>query len=348
MKAVIYEEHGGVEKMHVAEIDDPVCGQDDVVIKVMAASLNGFDPMMLQGSTGLKTPFPMAPCGDFAGEIVEVGANVSNWKMGDRVCPHPFVPGEGMTGETRIGAASEFVRIPAANLLAMPDGITYVQAASLPIAYGTAYRMMVTRGAVSSGEKVLILGAAGGVGTCCIQLAKLAGAEVIAGCSASDKFAKLKEIGADHIIDTSKEDFVAKIHELVGKPRLGVIGRSDQPSSGGVDVIVNYIGGETWRKSLKCLAPFGRMLTCGATIGYDPQTDLRYIWTYEQNIIGSNGWLFEDQVAIMKMTAEGALSPVIHAVRPLEGVAEAIQELIDRKVVGKSIIVPHGIELGNS
>ncbi len=341
MRAAIFDEHGGVDKIHIGEFPDPECGPDDVVIRVNAVSLNGFDPMILCGTTGLPTPFPMIPGGDYAGEIVELGANVANaangWELGDRVCPHPFVPGEGMTGETRLGAAAQFARIPAVHLIRTPDAVSDDDAAALPIAYGTAYRMMVTRGKVGAADTVLILGATGGVGTCCLQLAKAVGATVIVTGSAQWKLDKLMELGADHVIDTSREELVKACHAIAGKPRMGLTG----DTGGGVDVIINYIGGETWAQSLRCLKPDGRMLTCGATAGYAPPTDIRYIWTYEQNIIGSNGWTAEEQVAVLDMVATKALTPVIHAIRPLDQIAPSIQELIDRAIVGKTIIRPN-------
>jgi len=338
MKAALFTRHGGVEALEVRDVADPVCRPGDVIVRVGATSLNGFDPMILAGTTGLKTPLPMTPCGDFAGEISELGSDVSasaapGWNLGDRVCPHPFVLGEGMTGETRTGAASQYVRIPAANLIATPDGVSDVEAASLPIAYGTAYRMMTTRGKVQAGEKVLILGATGGVGTCCIQLAKSTGAEVAVTGSADWKLDKLREIGADHVINTTDQDFVDASHRIWGRPRM--FGNT------GADVIINYIGGDTWAQSLRCLKKDGRMLTCGATAGFEPSTDIRFIWSFEQNIIGSNGWLPGEQQAVLGMVAAGELKPVIHATRPLAEIATSMSELIDRKVVGKSILVPH-------
>lgn len=332
MKAIVFHRHGGVSELALEEFPDPQAGPKDVILRVEATSLNGFDPMILAGSTGLKTPLPMVPCGDVAGTITELGSEVKDgpWKLGDRVCPHPFVFGEGMTGETRLGAACEYVRIPASNLIAIPEGVSFVEAASLPIAYGTAYRMMLTRGRVSAGEKVLILGATGGVGTCCLQLAKAAGAEVIACGSAAWKLDRLRELGADHVVDTSKQSFVEAVHALCGKPRMF--------GSGGVDVCVNYIGGESWAQALRCLGQNGRMLTCGATSGFQPPTDIRYVWTYEQQIIGCNGWMPQEQAALLEMVAKREIEPVIHAVRPLEETPASIQELIDRKVVGKTVI----------
>ncbi|MEM9515825.1 MAG: zinc-binding dehydrogenase [Actinomycetota bacterium] len=334
MRAVQFSQHGSVDELRVVDVPEPECGPDDVVIRIGAVSLNGFDPMILAGSTGLKTPLPMIPGGDFAGTIVATGTEVDGWSVGDRVCPHPFVLGEGMTGETRLGAASELARIPASNLIATPVGVSDVDAAALPIAYGTAYRMMVTRGSISDGETVLILGATGGVGTCCVQLAKAAGAEVIVTGSADWKLAKLAEIGADHVINTREVDWVEAVHDICGRPRM--LGR------GGADVIINYIGGDTWAQALQCLRNDGRMLTCGATAGFEPPTDIRYIWTFEQNIIGSNGWLPDEQKVVLDMVASGELRPMIHSVRPLEELASAMTELIDRQVVGKSMIAPNG------
>ncbi len=334
MRAVVYHQHGSTDELVVEDLPEPQLRPGDALIEVGAASLNGFDPMMLAGSTSLETPLPMVPCGDFAGRILAFaeGSDPGPWKEGDRVCPHPFVLGEGMTGETRVGAACERVRIPIPNLIAIPDGVSDVQAASLPIAYGTAYRMMITRGEVRAGETVLVLGATGGVGTGCVQLAKSLGATVIATGSSEAKLDALRDLGADHVIDNKQDDWVRAVHEIAGKPRM--------LGSGGVDVVINYIGGETWAESLRCLRSDGRMLTCGATIGFNPPTDIRYIWTYEQRIIGSNGWTPDEQRKLLERVAAGDLAPVIDSVVSLEGARSAMDALIDRRVFGKVVIEP--------
>jgi len=333
MKAIVFHAHGGVENLKYEEIPVPTPARDEVLIRVRAVSLNGFDPMILKGTTSLKTPFPMSPGGDFSGEIVALGSSVDGggtWRAGDRVCPYPYIEGRGMTGETLPGACRELVTMPVTNLLRMPEGLSFVDAAALPIAYGTALRMMQTRGAIRAGEKVLILGATGGVGTCCVQLGAAVGAEVIACGSAEWKLSRLKEIGATHVIDTSKEDILKAVRERFGKPHY--------MGGGGVDVVVNYIGGDTWVPSLKVLRHQGRLLVCGATAGYAPAEDLRYIWSFELQIIGSDGWTYEDQTTLMNMVVEGKLKPVIHSTRPLSETPQALQELIDRKVFGKSIL----------
>lgn len=332
MRAAFFEQHGPVGNIRIGQQPDPELGSKDVIVRVRAASLNGFDPMILAGTTELKTPLPMIPLGDCAGEIVAMGEDVEGWSIGDRVVPHPFVFGEGMTGETRLGTAAELARFPAANLFRIPDNVSFEDAACLPIAYGTAHRMMYSRGKVKSGEKVLILGATGGVGVCAVELAKARGCEVIACGSSGWKLDRLKEIGADHVIDTSRADFEESVRSIAGKARAF--------GGGGVDVIINYIGGETWAKCLRVLTRGGRMLTCGATAGFNPTTDIRYIWTFEHNILGSNGWLAEDQRALLEMTAQGKLKPRIHAAHPLENIGAAVQSLIDRQVFGKVVITP--------
>ena len=332
MKAAVYHQHGGTENIRYEDVADPSPAADEVLIRVKAVSLNGFDPMMLNGTTSLKTPFPMSPGGDFAGEVVAAGSSVdaNQWKVGDRLCPFPYIEGRGMIGETLPGACRELVVMPVTNLLRMPDALSFTDAATLPIAYGTALRMMRTRGAVTRGEKVLILGATGGVGTCAVQLAVAAGAEVIACGSAEWKLAKLQALGATHVIDSSKEDFLDVVRRLYGKPRF--------MGGGGVDVVVNYIGGDTWVRSLKALRHQGRLLVWERQRDTRPPRICATFWSFELQIIGSDGWTYEDQTALMNMVVAGTLKPVIHSVRPLAETADALQELIDRRVFGKSVL----------
>ncbi|MCG8466638.1 MAG: zinc-binding dehydrogenase [Gemmatimonadetes bacterium] len=335
MKAVVYERHGGPEELRVREVADPEPGPGEAVVRVRAAGLNGFDPMMLAGSTGLKVPFPMTPCGDAAGEVVAFGPDTETSALaeGDRVMLDPSIPGRGMFGETIPGTCRELIAAPASALVPIPDGVGFSAAASIPVAYGTALRMMEERGRVAGGEKVLVLGATGGVGCCCVQLAKRVGAEVMATGRGEWKLERLRELGADHVVDTASQDFVELVRETWGKPRY-------KRPGGGAAVIVNYIGGDTWARSLKVLAEGGRMLTCGATAGYDPPTDIRYIWSFEQTIIGSDGWTREGLERLLVMAADRSLVPVVHAERSMEDAHVAMRELIDRDVFGKSILLP--------
>ncbi len=334
MKAAVFHQHGSTGNIRIEEFPDPEIGPGDCLVKVKAVALNGFEPMILGKHTALRTPLPMIPGGDIAGEIVALGADVDaqRWQPGDRVSIYPLVKGEGMTGESRLGGCCELVRIPAQYMIPIPDGLSDVEAASLPVAYGTALRMMVTRGAVRKDETVLILGATGGVGTACVQLAHAAGCEVIACGSAEWKMQRLREIGAHRVINTAEGSIGDFVYETYGKPRMG--------EGGGVDVVVNYIGGKTWLECLKIIHPGGRMLTCGASAGYATDNDVRYIWTYEITIVGCNAWTPEDQAEVMRMVVDGEIKPVLHAVRPLSETAASIQQLIDREVFGKIVLQP--------
>jgi alcohol dehydrogenase len=333
MKAVVFHAHGPLDNLRYEEFPDPEPGPTEIVIAVRAVALNGFDPMVLRGIPGLKTPLPMIPGADFAGEIFSVGAEVdrARWRVGDRVTAIPNQP-TGMMGETKRGGASDFCAVEQDFVLPVPDGVSFVEAACLPTAYGTALRMMETRGQVRAGEKVLILGASGGVGTCCVQLAKARGCEVIACASADWKCERLRGLGADHVVNTSAQNYVAEIHRLYGKPRT--------KGGGGVDVVVNYTGGDTWAECFRTLKLQGRLLTCGATAGYDPKTDIRYIWSFEFSIIGCNGWTREDQEELLRRVADRRLAPEVHCAVPLREIRAPFQELIERKVFGKAVLLP--------
>ena len=335
MRAVVYRGHGWTEQVALAELDAPMPGPGEALVAVRAVALNGFDPMILRGIPGLKTPMPHVPGGDIAGEIVSLGpgADGAALRPGARVLVDPSIPGRGMMGETARGGACEFVAIPLDHLLPIPDGVSFVDAAALPVAYGTAHRMLTTRGRLAAGETMLVLGAAGGVGTCCVQLGKLAGARVIAATSSSAKAEKLRALGADEAIDTSATDWVAALVERYGKPRT-------RGESGGVDVIVNFLGGADWTRAYRVLKRGGRMLTCGATNGHAPPEDLRYVWSFEYEIIGSNGWTREGLATLLAMVADGSMRPVIHSVRPLERFLESFLDLAERRVFGKAVLTP--------
>jgi alcohol dehydrogenase len=336
MKALVLREHGEGGLRLETGFPDPVAGEGDVVLRVRATALNYHDVFTRRGMPGIRIAMPAIMGLDVAGEIAALGPGVTGWKLGDRVLGDPINRVEGgLTGETVHGGLAEYCRLRAHQLVPIPDAVSFAEAAALPCAYGTARRMMHTNGHVAAGEKVLILGASGGVGVCCVQLAKSAGATVIAATGSDDKAARLRALGADHTINYSDKDFVQEVWALYGKPA-----RRGAGSDKGVDVVVNYTGGDTWTKSLRVLRVGGRLLTCGATAGYDPTEDIRFIWTFELQILGSNGWAREDITALLDMVRTGRLEAVIDETFPLERAPEALVRLEQRQVFGKLVITP--------
>jgi alcohol dehydrogenase len=334
MKALVLKKHGGLDDLAVVtDYPLPRASEGHVVIRVRASSFNYHDVFTMRGMPGIKVPLPVIIGLDMAGEITEVGAGVTGWKTGDRVLINPVNRKRGLMGEMMDGGMAEYCLVSADQLVAMPAGVTFEQAASLPVAYGTAHRMLITHQTVKKGERVLVLGASGGVGTGSVILAKLLGAEVIACASSEDKMRRLKELGADEVIDYTKVDWSKWAVEKYGKPQR-------RSYDGGVDVVVNFTGGDTWVPSLRCLKRGGKLLVCGATAGYDPKEDLRYVWSFELKIIGSNSFYDEDLSALMKLIAEGKIKPVIDKVLPLEQAREGLRLIQDREIFGKVVVTP--------
>jgi NADPH:quinone reductase-like Zn-dependent oxidoreductase len=334
MRALLLRKHGGLDDLDV--VDDhplPKATEGHVVIRVRASSFNYHDVFTVRGMPGIKVPLPVIIGLDMAGEVVEVGAGVSGWKAGDRVLVNPLNKQKGLMGEMLDGGMAEYCLVAADQLIAMPDGVSFEDAASLPVAYGTAHRMLITHDTVKAGERVLILGASGGVGTGCIILAKHLGAEVIACTSSAEKVHKLKQLGADQVINVKDTDFSKWAVETYGKPQR-------RSYDGGVDVVINFTGGDTWHPSLRCLKRGGKLLVCGATAGYDPKEDLRYVWSFELKIIGSNSFYDDNLAALMALIQQGKMKPVIDKVLPLDAAREGLRLIQDREVIGKVVVAP--------
>jgi alcohol dehydrogenase len=334
MKALVLRRHGGLGDLElVGDYPLPHASAGHVVIRVRAASFNYHDVFTMRGMPGIKVPLPVILGLDMAGEIAEIGDGVGGWKAGDRVLVNPLDKKKGLLGEMLDGGMAEYCRVAADQLIAMPAHVSFEEAASLPVAYGTAHRMLITHDTIRKGERVLVLGASGGVGTGCVILAKHLGAEVIACAGSAEKLARLKELGADEAINYHEVDFAKWTIERYGKPQR----RSHE---GGVDVVINFTGGDTWQPSLRCLKRGGKLLVCGATAGHDPKEDLRYVWTFELKIIGSNSFYDEDLKGLMTLIADGKMKPVIDKVLPLDAAAEGLRMIEDREVIGKVVVVP--------
>jgi NADPH:quinone reductase-like Zn-dependent oxidoreductase len=334
MKALVLRQHGGLENLAVVTAHPmPRATDGHVVIRVKASSFNYHDVFTVRGMPGIKVPLPVVIGLDMAGEVTEVGPGVTGWKAGDRVLVNPVNKKKGLMGEMLDGGMAEYCLVAADQLIAMPAGVSFEAAAALPVAYGTAHRMLITHNTVKRGDRVVILGASGGVGTGCVILAKHLGAEVIACTSSPEKMEKLKELGADEVINVKDTDFSKWAVEKYGKPQR-------RTYDGGVDVVINFTGGDTWHPSLRCLKRGGKLLVCGATAGYDPKEDLRYIWSFELQVIGSNSFYDDNLAALMELIAEGKMKPVIDKVLPLEQASEGLRLIQDREVIGKVVVAP--------
>jgi alcohol dehydrogenase len=336
MRAMLTTAHGDRSVLQLREnYTDPKPQANWLVVEVAATSLNFHDIFTRRGMPGIPIELPIVVGSDIAGTVTSVGDGVNGVWTGKRVLVDPVYVDRNrhhMIGETVDGGRAEYVAVPASNVIELPEGVSFEQAAALPLAYGTAWRMMNTIGKVSSGERVMVLGASGGVGVACVQLAKLAGAEVVACASSGPKIERLKEIGADHVINYREKSFLEDIKAIYGKPRLD--------GSGGVTIAVNFTGGDTMFETQRCVAKGGRILTCGATAGYDLHIDARYWWTYEHRMLGSNGWAPSDLKKLLQLISAGELDPVIGKELPLEEAAEAERLLEDREVFGKIILKP--------
>jgi alcohol dehydrogenase len=333
MRAAVVREHGDIDSILLEDdFPEPELEAGFVKVAVKACSLNYHDIFSRRGMPGITLPLPLVIGSDIAGEVTEIGAEVEGVRPGDRVLIDPFFPGRGMIGERWNGGRAEFCVAHASQLVPIPDTVSFEVAASIPLAYATAHRMLVTRGSVTEDDTVLVMGASGGVGTASVLLAKRAGATVLACASSPDKLERLSKLGADHTINYIEQDMREATWEIVGKPRI--------TGSGGVDLLVNCTGGGTWNDSIRCLARGGRLVTCGATAGFDEQVDVRYIWTFEHSLLGSNGWTRDDIVAMLGFAEDGSLLPVIDKVMPLSEVHEAERLMEARQVFGKIVLVP--------
>lgn len=327
MKVIALRQHGSVEQLMLEDWPVPSPAPHQALIEVQACGLNYMDVFVLHGMPDMRTEMPRIPGGDIAGIVRNVGADVPREWIGKRVVLFPRFPEGGVLGENGNGGLCQFIAADQRQLIEIPDGVEFNEAAALPIAYGTSHRMLFTRGKIKAGEKVLILGASGGVGVSCLQFAKMMGCEVYAATSSQEKGRKLKELGADHIINYAEEaDFSKAVWRASGKK--------------GVDVAVNFTGGDTWIPTLRSMAVNGRILTCGSTAGHLCEIDVRFVWHREIDIIGSRAYVPEDIKACLDFVASGRLAPVIESIFPLEQAAAGVRLLEDRRIFGKVIVNP--------
>jgi NADPH:quinone reductase-like Zn-dependent oxidoreductase len=344
MRAIVMHAHGGPDVLTLEEHwPRPAAGPGEIVVAVRACALNYLDIFTREGMPGEPTPLPHITGGDIAGVVHAVGAGVTRPAVGDRVvldpawgCGRCEYCREGqstrclrghMLGEMDPGGLAEYVKCPAGQAIPLPAAYPFDLAACLPVTFGTAWRMVVTHARVKPDDAVLVLGAGGGVGVAAVQIARLMGGRVIAMASTDDKLGRLRQLGAEHLINYATDaDWDATVRRLTGKR--------------GADVVIETVGASTWERSIRALGKGGRLVTSGATAGPIGPTDIRYLFRREQTLQGSNGWTHGELVRVAGLAFQGKLTPVVDRVLPLERTAEGERALEGRQVLGKVIIHP--------
>jgi crotonyl-CoA carboxylase/reductase len=352
MKAVVFEEHGGTEVLQYTDIPDPEPGPYEVLIQVKAAGANFNDVWARRGMPGMKVIFPHVSGSDVSGVVAALGSEVtgtgfgsSSLQVGDEVVVHPglscrtcdfCVTGQeffcrqfriwGFQSGPNDGGHSEYVTMPAVNVLPKPANLSFEEAASMPLVLETAWRMLVSRAKIQPGEHVLIWGGVGGLGTMAIQICLLFGANPIPVVGGAEKVALAERLGAVNVIDRKSQDVVAEVKAITNKV--------------GADVVFEHSGEETWPTSMAALRWGGRLVVCGASTGFAAVTDLRFLWNKQQNLLGSHLSNKAELSAALKAVEMGAIKPVIDQVLPLSEVGKGQQLMEDLKVQGKVVYVP--------
>ncbi|HLM56999.1 MAG TPA: zinc-binding dehydrogenase [Pyrinomonadaceae bacterium] len=342
MKAVFFEEHGGPEVLRHGERPDPTIRADEVLVEVRACALNHLDVWARRGLPGVEIPLPHIPGNDVAGVVRERGELVDWVAPGDEVMLQPGVscghcheclrgadnlcPRYQILGYQRAGGYAELVAAPAVNCIPKPASLSWEEAAALPLVTVTAWHMLVTRARVEPGEDVLIHAAGSGVGSIGIQVAKLRGARVIATAGSDEKLEKARALGADEVVNYTRADWPKEVRRLTEKR--------------GVDVVFEHTGAETWPGSILCLKRDGRLVTCGATSGFDARTDLRQVFYRHLSLLGSFMGSKAELLDAMKFVERGRLRAVVDRALPLSEARRAHELIEDRAQFGKLVLVP--------
>jgi NADPH:quinone reductase-like Zn-dependent oxidoreductase len=340
MRAIVFSEHGGPEVLRYAEVRDPEIGPAEVLVRVRACALNRLDLWVRRGMPGIAIPMPHIPGSDIAGEVARAGEKVSGVQLEERVllspgisCGHCVYCLRGsdnlcrqytLFGYRVDGGYAEFVASPAVNMVPIPPILGFEEAAAVPLVFLTAWHMLITRAKLKPDETVLVLGAGSGVGSAAIQIAKAAGARVIATAGSEIKLQKAKELGADEVFLHSKPHWSREVKRLTDRR--------------GVDVVVEHVGDATWQESLASLAVGGRLVTCGATTGYEGKIDLRYLFSRHISILGSYMGSKAELYSVLDLVGRGLARPVIDTVMPLSKAREAHERLERREQFGKIVL----------
>lgn len=342
MRAVRFHEHGGIEVLKYEDAPDPTIQADEVLVKVKACALNHLDLWLRQGVSDWKLQLPHILGSDIAGEVAEAGSLVRRAKAGDRVllspgisCGHCEMCFKGLDSACRSytvfgvfvdGGYAEYVKSPEVNVIPIPGDLTFDEAAAVPLVFLTAWHMLFGRAQLKLGEDVLVIGAGSGVGSAAIQIAKLAGARVIATAGAGWKVEKAKALGADEVINHSTQSISGEVRRLTGKR--------------GVDVIVEHVGAAVWEDCFNSLATYGRLVTCGLTSGGEVKLNIQGLFGRQRTIMGSFMGGKDELLEALKLIVRRKLRAVIDSAFPLQEAAAAQRKMESREFFGKILLHP--------
>jgi NADPH:quinone reductase-like Zn-dependent oxidoreductase len=340
VRAARFHAHGGPEVLTYEEAPDPEPRAGQVLVRVRACALNHLDLWQRRGLERVTIPFPHISGAEVAGEVAAAPGGEA--AVGDRVLLQPGLscgrcgaclggrdnecPAYDVLGYQSDGGYAELVVVPSANLVAIPDHVSFVDAAAFPLTFLTAWHMLIARARVQPGETVLVLAGTSGVGQAAIQVARLYGARVIATAGTKAKLERARALGADEVINHHDDDLVAVVRRLTGKR--------------GVDVVVEHVGQATWERSIKALARGGRLVTCGNTTGWDGRLDLRFLFSRQLSLLGSYMGTKAELLQAARFFFEGRLAPLVDTVLPLAEAAEAHRRLEQGEVAGKLVLTP--------
>jgi NADPH:quinone reductase-like Zn-dependent oxidoreductase len=340
MKAVRIHEFGGPEVLRYEDVPDPRLRKDQVLVRVKAVAMNHLDLWVRKGLPGVKLPHILGS--DIGGEIVEVGDYITDFKPGQRVliapmhfcnhCPQCVGGRQNMCREFTVlgnavdGGDRELMALAQVNAIPIPDNLDFIQAASVPLVFVTAFHMLTGRATLRPGNTVLVLGANSGVGIAAIQVAKLFRATVITTAGTEQKMAKARELGADHVINHYKQSISEEVRKITHRE--------------GVDIVVEHVGPATWEHSLKSLKPGGTLVTCGATTGPQVGMDLRFVFSRQLNILGSYMGTMGELNEVLKHVFGGKLKPVVDRVFPLKEIRAAHEYMEKSEMFGKIVLTP--------
>jgi NADPH:quinone reductase-like Zn-dependent oxidoreductase len=340
LKAVRFHENGGIEKLRYEDAPDPSIVETEVLVRVRACALNHLDIWARQGTRSERVPMPHISGSDIAGQIAETGKLMKDHDTGEKVLVAPGIScgvceyctsgwdslctSYKIIGYETQGGYAEYVAVPGENILPIPDGLDFEQASSVPLVFLTAWHMLVSRAHVAPGETVLVWAGGSGVGSAAIQVARVLGAKVIATVGSEDKKEKAKGLGAEYVINHRSQDVPEEVKKMTNGKK--------------VNVVFDHVGTATWEKSMRSMAPGGRLVNCGVTSGGKAEVDIRYVFVSQFSLLGSYMGGRGELLQVLKFFEDGGLKPVVDSIFPLKDAGKAQERMEKSQHFGKIIL----------